>query len=125
MGEFLFPLVCFGDGGKGAKSGGGLSGVNKSGIVSSRGDVIGVSKTATSKDAADIEGVKGSPGVQRGGGIAWAYFRHILQVYLGNVGCGDGVYFRWRCQGGGPWVFGGRRLRRGGAEVFGWRLSQD
>ena len=58
MGDFRFPLVCFGGGGEGANRGGGFAGVNESGIVGDRGDVLGVSETATAENAVDIEGSK-------------------------------------------------------------------
>ena len=44
---------------------------------------------------------------------------------LGYVRWGDEVYFWWRCQGRGPWLFGQRRFQGGRACVFGWRLIHN
>ena len=71
MREFLFPLVCFGDGGECANSGGGFAGVDEGGVVSGRGDVRWVAESATAEYSVDIEGFEGSPGVRWGGSVAW------------------------------------------------------
>ena len=51
MTEFLFPLVGFGGGGKGTKSGGKFSDINEGAVFSGRDDVLGVAETETTKDA--------------------------------------------------------------------------
>ena len=63
MRNFRFPLVCFGDGGEFAKSGGGFAGVDKGGVVSGGGDVLRVAEAATSEYTVDLEGFKVTPGV--------------------------------------------------------------
>ena len=55
--------------------------------------MLGVAEPETVKYLVESEGVKGSPGVQWGGGFAWTDVRNIVQVHIGNVGWGDGVYF--------------------------------
>ena len=72
--------------------------------------MLGVAELATSKYYVDIDGVEVSSGVRWVGGVAWTYVRHIVQVHLGDVRWGDGVYFGWSCRGGKPWVFGGSHL---------------
>ena len=50
MAEFLFPFVGFRYHGKFTKGGGGFGGIYEADIFSGRGDVLGVSKTATTED---------------------------------------------------------------------------
>ena len=47
-----------------------FGGVNEGGVFGGRGDVLRAVESATAEYLVDIEGVKGTPGVQWGGGVA-------------------------------------------------------
>ena len=43
-------------------------------------------ESATYKYTVDVEGVKGPPGVQWVGGVAWTDVWHVVKMHLGDIG---------------------------------------
>ena len=72
---------------------GGVASFNEVGVFIIRFDILGFAEPATAKYSVEIEGVKISPVVRWGYGIACTGVQHIVQLHIDNAGWGDGVYF--------------------------------